>query len=304
MKKLGVFTLNTDIKVLSASLIMILSACSNPVAVNLPKDDKAVTHEKVATPTETLKQIDNSLANVGKITKASEVTLDVVPFAYKLPKAVKDVCNDESNYNELPCPQISVSFTKTNPVWIGERINREVSQDDNHGAYLKFTNHLDKFALSQVSDKSEIGYEWTVVPKRLDNHNNVVQVAIHENTYTGGAHGVETMQVMLFDMDLQSQIDYTDIIDLDNGDFYHLLEQAYDAFIADLGETDIKAYKETHPFEVSQVMYFDKKGIVFVYQPYQIASYAAGIPTLTLSYDKINHLLKPQYQFKASLKIL
>lgn len=79
-----------------------------------------------------------------------------------------------------------------------------------------------------------------------------------------------------------------------------MLEQAYDSFIADLGETDIKAYKETHPFEVSQVMYFDKKGIVFVYQPYQIASYAAGMPTLTLSYDKINHLLKPQYQFKAS----
>ena len=36
---------------------------------------------------------------------------------------------------------------------------------------------------------------------------------------------------------------------------------------------------------------FTDKGIMFVYNPYEIAPYAAGMPTFTIPYDKLKNLL-------------
>ena len=39
---------------------------------------------------------------------------------------------------------------------------------------------------------------------------------------------------------------------------------------------------------------FDDKGLVFTYQQYEIASYADGMPSCTLSYDRLKPLMRPE----------
>lgn len=277
-------------------LSSVLMACNNNQVIDLKDDVKQST----PTPTETLKKIDDTFANAGKITKASDVKIAIIPFEFKLPKSIKDTCVTPAQAGQLSCPTIKINLLKTNPVWIGERVNQQISGDDNPN-YLKFKRNLTDFAVRHVGDERRMDKEhhWIITPKRLNDHHNVVQIAIHQQTKIGG-HQSDKVETMLFDMALQSQIDLQDVIDPANKQvatatlIAALFGESYDKFIKHWdNESDLLADKDSFVLMMNKVFYFNDEGLVFVYQPSHLTPDAK--PELVIPYDKLQGIIRAEY---------
>lgn len=282
-------------------------------------------------PTEALKAIDQTLSGVNKVTEAKEVKFSTVPYVYELPKAMQDACNfnpnnasDNINQEtpELPseidktdfCTKIDIGLVKIEPLWIEQIVNKTITGDDNP-KLIKFKQAVDDFVAEHLALIDEIktaakengekfthapSYAWIEKPELLMGFNNVAQIVVHSETYLGGAHGVYASNYLIFDMDLQSQIVLEDVLIPHKESEFH--ELAYVIFKDYLktemdikSPKEIKEYESTWAFELSENFYFGKDGIVLSYAPYQMGSFAQGTIELTVPYDKLGEIIKPQY---------
>lgn len=276
-------------------LIALLAGCAqnDSATKNAAHADESKTNPS---PTDTLKHIDKTLSNAGKITKASQVKFEVFDFDYKLPKSVTDACKIEPKDGEMGCPEVQIQLAKSQPSFIADVVNRAVTNDDNPQK-IKFRQSLDEFAQSQINEENTIAYYTHTTIERLPNHKNLVQIAIHDDVFLGGAHNIPSSTYLLFDMDLQSQIHYSDLLTADDS-LYTLLHEEFLAYLLESGITsaeEIAEYEQMWPFEMTQNAYFNEQGLVFVYDPYQMGPFAAGFIELTVPYDKLHGTIRPQY---------
>lgn len=231
---------------------------------------------------------------------AQEVTFKAVPFDYKLPKDVADNCVDSDTYSEgeIGCPEIDIALVQVTPQWIEQIINLAIT-DDNSNQYIKFKRQLDGFARSQVEDEAPMSYSQMIKPEQLTPHNNVAQFSVLSDVYLGGAHGMPNISYLLFDMDMQTQIGLYDVLDDPEDRFYELARNEFVNYLAN--EMDIVTpeqvadYEETWPFAISDEFYFDDNGLVMVYQPYELGSYAQGFIELTVPYKSLKGVIRDEY---------
>lgn len=282
-------------------------------------------------PTEALKAIDQTLSGVNKVAEAKEVKFSTVPYVYELPKAMQDAChfnpnNTENNANQETseptlennendfCTKINIELAKIEPLWIEQIVNKTITGDDNP-KLIKFKQNVDEFVAEHLALINEIktmakengeefthapSYAWIEKPELLTGFNNVAQIVVHSETYLGGAHGVYASNYLIFDMDLQSQIALENVLIPNKESEFH--ELAYTVFKDYLktemdikSPKEIKEYESTWQFEVSENFYFSKNGVVLSYAPYQMGSFAQGTIELTVPYDKLGEVIKPQY---------
>jgi len=146
-----------------------------------------------------------------------------------------------------------------------------------------------------IADGPDFGeYFENIATTVFDTTRNIITAKTEMSSYTGGAHG-------------SSLTNYYNI-DLKNGKILH--EQ--DVFAADstqlanLIKEYVKQSKNTTHDPVTILdendvnpngnFYFDKKGVVYVYNQYEIAPYSDGTIEVVIPYDKIEGLIKPQYK--------
>lgn len=315
---------------LTMLMAMAVSACQKP---DLDKIEQGLEQKKAkesnstanqVLPTEALKAIDQTLSGVNKVAEAKEVKFSTVPYVYELPKAMQDAChfnvnqatsesssqNNESDF----CTKINIELAKIEPVWIEQIVNKKITNDDNP-KLIKFKQTVDEFVAEHLVFINEIktiakengeefthapSYAWIEKPELLTGFNNVAQIVVYSETYLGGAHGVYASNYLIFDMDLQSQIALENVLMPNKESEFHAL--AYSAFKDYLktemdikSPKEIKEYESTWQFEVSENFYFGKNGVVLSYAPYQLGSFAQGTIELTVPYDKLTEIIKPQY---------
>lgn len=231
---------------------------------------------------------------------AQDVTFKKIPFDYKLPKNVADNCVDSDTYmeGEVSCPSVDISLAQVEPKWIEDVINLAIT-NDNNSEYIKFKRGLDDFVQGQIKDESPLAYSQTVEPEQLAPHKNVAQFSILSDVYLGGAHGMPNLSYYIFDMDLQSQIGLENVIDDADFKFHDLLRTEFINYLADemdiVTPEQVAEYEETWPFTISDEFYFGKKGLVLVYQPYQLGSFAQGFIELTIPYSKLDGVIRAEY---------
>ena len=111
------------------------------------------------------------------------------------------------------------------------------------------------------------------------NKNGIAVAEEYTYVYSGGAHGNYGVNYRTYDKKFRKLISFYDFFD----------EDAYDSLLP-LIEKEIKN-RDIFTFDdsvfVTENVYFTEKGIMFVYNPYEIASYAQGIISIFLSYEKI-----------------
>ena len=111
------------------------------------------------------------------------------------------------------------------------------------------------------------------------NKNGLVVAEDYNYVFSGGAHGNYSVSYRTFDKKIGKLISFYDFFD----------EDAYDSLLP-LIEKEIKS-RDIFTFDdsifVTENVYFTEKGIMFVYNPYEISSYAQGIISVFLSYEKI-----------------
>ena len=133
-------------------------------------------------------------------------------------------------------------------------------------------------------------------------HNTPLYITytIHEETYSGGAHGMHTSKGVtirksdghVFDKDIlikNLDKEFNNLIK--DGLFHYFSEQDMPL------STDIDLAAALQIDDIQNIplpiapLYFTPEGIVMEYQPYEIACYAAGSPSFTIPYHRITPYL-------------
>lgn len=108
---------------------------------------------------------------------------------------------------------------------------------------------------------------------------------------TGGAHGTYSFLPLVFDLetgDVANDYVVNFIRDLDNKDLLLLMREK-------LG--DESRYFEYDKIRLNNSFYFGTSSVYFIYNIYEIASYASGTTTLEFSYDELMPFVKPSSVF-------
>lgn len=144
--------------------------------------------------------------------------------------------------------------------------------------------------ISGVSEMAETYY--------VGQRDNILTFTLSYYSYSGGAHGMNSTSYIIIDTNKKAVIKLDDIMTKANQTKAKaLLWEAYEqeAGVDENGKK-VETFTAKADFELIDNFYFDDNGIVFVYPPYAIASYAEGVRTLGLSWYEANKLLKPEYQ--------
>lgn len=313
--------------ILTITALLFLTACQerpNVSEIEAKLEQKKpieTSTEMNSSPTDALKALDQTLAG-NKYLTAKEVKFETVAYNYELPEAIKQVCGFDNQKIDKEtgqpinfCTEIDIKLAKIDPIWIEQVVNKKITDDDSP-KLLKFKQTLDGFVdehLTFINELKESAkenneefisaplYSWTAVPEILPSVNNVVQIVINSDTYMGGAHGMPSAEYLMFDMDLQSQIALSDVLEKNKEkEFYELVNTSFKNYLKNelqLSPREMKEYQQSWEFTLSENFYFDEKGLVLVYQPYQMGSFAQGFIELKLPYDELvkQNILKPAY---------
>lgn len=112
---------------------------------------------------------------------------------------------------------------------------------------------------------------------------------IYKYSFTGGAHGMYTESYVVFDRVGGRIMTDRMFTNVRNASLLNVVNQQIKA------ESRIKKEPLGAASELSQY-YPGAKGMVFVFQPYEIASYAQGLITIVVPYSKLESFFTPEFK--------
>lgn len=118
------------------------------------------------------------------------------------------------------------------------------------------------------------------------NFNGVLGFVTYFNTYTGGVHPMDSFTTLNFSERTGKQIHLEDIMKPG-------FEKKLPALI--LTKLDREVLFNKNKVDIPTEFTFKKTGIEFIYNRYEVASYADGPQYAFLSYKELEHLLKDEY---------
>ncbi len=146
---------------------------------------------------------------------------------------------------------------------------------------------LDWFTLTQISV--------------IYNKNGYVQLDDFEEGYTGGAHPNHSESNLIYDMKNQRMIRLSDITTMDS---IHLQKLIETQFRKDYGLSPTDSLNKIlfdNYLPPTENFAFSQQGIQFIYNPYEVASYATGIIYVFIPYKKLEGTLVPEFKRRMHL---
>jgi len=152
-------------------------------------------------------------------------------------------------------------------------------------------------ALKQAFNNYSRDMYWDV----LGNGGGWLIVELISGEYTGGAHGNYNVFYHCIDVSRQQLWTLEDIMTADSSQLKVLLDIAARRYfrIADSGSLQERLLVQEVP--VTGNIYLTPAGIVFCYQPYEIASYADGVIPLFIPYKELKYLLTDAFRTRMRL---
>lgn len=118
-------------------------------------------------------------------------------------------------------------------------------------------------------------------------------ISISQNTggYYGGAHGLYGSTYYTFDIKSGERLSYADLVSNEEmPKLSALVQQNYEKLFG-------KAYLEfSDKFELPNSFAFTKEGLKFLYNPYEMGTYADGLREVTVSYSALKGIIKTAYK--------
>lgn len=115
----------------------------------------------------------------------------------------------------------------------------------------------------------------------------------HYSGYTGGAHGYYSISGTSYNPQTGKQLALTDIISTESG-LKKLLGEKLEAAYGDIFFSDV--HDMIMDYTMEQFTWsMDYSGITFYFNPYELASFADGIQTVTLLYDDYPDMIDPKF---------
>lgn len=158
-----------------------------------------------------------------------------------------------------------------------------------------------KLAIRDRSDLSD--YYKNVVTSVFDTTAISITARTETNEYMGGAHGSQYISYYNIDTRNGSIIKGDKLFKSGNND--KLTEYIKSELVKTLNHRgDTITLLDPESIVPSENFYFNEKGIVYVYNSYEVAPYSDGLVEVTLSYDRIKEMLTEEYLPIISLKTI
>ena len=128
-----------------------------------------------------------------------------------------------------------------------------------------------------------------------DNPESVITYETESYIYTGGAHGYNSLTYMNFSRKTGHLITLDEVLDLSKKEhiiqllLQDLMQQANCKSIQQLED---EGYISIRDIDVTGNFHMGSCGITFVYNPYEIACYAMGRQSVTLTYEQLKPYMK------------
>lgn len=132
------------------------------------------------------------------------------------------------------------------------------------------------------------GAYWTrqITSDLLLNDKGIVSYAIYSYSFKGGAHGYGEQKFLVYDLENDKKITLKDVFT--DAEIEKLPKLMYEKIKTNRGMNDEQMKNEyTLPLKVTDNFYLSPKGITFVYNPYEITSYAMGEDVVFIPYEDL-----------------
>ena len=197
---------------------------------------------------------------------------------------------------------ISLLGLKTNVAWLNDLLWSELVKND-FGENVSKTRDqmLSKYKTiwndvkESLEKEPELGFSSNTWMMFVGQKEKLATFAIRYYSYTGGPHGVGGNVYLTVDMTTHKVLTLSDIIDQKK---LPEVKELLWRFYTDSGRIkDEDAFTKKTDFDVSKNFYLAHDGIHFIYDEYEIASYAEGEQDLVISWGllQLENLLMPDF---------
>ncbi len=204
------------------------------------------------------------------------------------------------------CPEVSLSHLVTSNDWVNGFLDTQIFKVYQHEANGKvviprnFQEVADTVVAFATSDDDEAQPYFTesVGISFFGVYNRLALFSKSSASYShGAAHGVESINYYVLDVDREKQLTLDDIlIQGQRPKLDALVHQAYGNWVKkNSPDSDLKEYEQDWPYKLTENYSFDQNGLTFLYQEYEMAAYAYGMPELSVPYSQLKGIIKPAY---------
>jgi hypothetical protein len=216
-------------------------------------------------------------------------------IAYKLLRGSSAMKNEDVQFIEKLIMH-ELGADSLNAITIEDCVKKQI---DNYGKWYRGI-------LAEEPD-SNLGESWNnyysgVAMDVIFNDNNWLVMEMSGSEYTGGAHGNYGVSYMNIDMQQKRVWNMEDVLTVDSNKLNLLLDAEARRYFAIAATESFEDRLLTDKVMPNGNICITPTGINFVYNPYEIASYADGIITLFLPYSQMKDLLKPEFKQRMGLQ--
>lgn len=204
------------------------------------------------------------------------------------------------------CPKVRVSIPQADETrQLGRVVNRAVSEEiihwldyDEENQAASIPEAIEAFAAGYEVLRSEfpdetIGWEATVEGRISHETQEVLTIFLEGYIFTGGAHGYTSSRYLNFDKKDAAEMDTWQLFsDLDGFQRFaesRFREEHHISAEADINSTGFMF--EDGMFQLPENIGLEPEGLVLLYNPYEVASYADGPIRLVLAYKDVKPFL-------------
>lgn len=144
-------------------------------------------------------------------------------------------------------------------------------------------------------------YQQIMDIRTLYNDMGLLMLQFKGYDYSGGAHGISGCGYVCVDMQAKKKWTLADMLQVDSVRLSAMLDQEAVRIYKIPSRLPLTSKLLVSSIPVTDNVYFNNKGIVFCYNPYEISSYADGEVCLFLSYERLQPLIRPDFRKRIGL---
>ncbi|MCM5662447.1 DUF3298 and DUF4163 domain-containing protein [Galbibacter mesophilus] len=219
---------------------------------------------------------------------------------------IKDIPTDDCK----ECPKVIIEMPQAQPEnEVASKINDKIEE-----FVIKTLNYSEENTADSLSSAIEIfRSEYTKLKERFPEeiipweatirgevsfqNEHFASIKVDSYIFTGGAHGYGSVNYLNFDISNGTHLNAEELL-TDKKAFLSFAEKTFrekEDIAADANINSTGFMFESDRFHLPNSIGFDEKGIILVYNPYEIAAYADGLTKIEIPFEEAKAFIKPKW---------
>lgn len=210
---------------------------------------------------------------------------------------------------ESPMAEIDNSFVVCeNNGWLNDEIKKILNYDSSlsfkdgfkKAKNVYFNDYKKELpAENDSSDFQSLNYSDSKNLYVRYNEKEFVTIESEEYNYSGGAHGNYGSYFYCFDISGKKRLKLSDVLSADSVTLQHIAEKYFR--IQYYVKSALNEVLFENHLAVNDNFYFNEKGIGFLYNPYEVASYAQGEIHIFIPFKALQKYIQPAFKSRMNI---